>query len=353
MFFLRKRYALLLALAILGFTQLTHPSTAQAYVSSGGYPVIFVHGFAGGDGITCTGPGGLWSNPQAYLANPSGHRGLNGTTIHYTGQTYAVGYYNNDRNCNQISTAYNRCSGYYDGYVGTPDEDIRHIACALAWWLYDNFTVFGNQNVQVVAHSMGGLAIRWAIHGVQVNDHGVFPPSLRVQDVVTMSTPHQGITDSEKQGLNFGCTSQRGLPYCWQVLEMGECSGCADGNFMHDLYAYADNPQASSGTDWTMMGSLAPAFLGVQPCEALDWHAATYMSGGHRLGYNMPIQGTGIYYQYGYCHGDYVNDQNDDYTAPQYFCDWCGRDDNTHFQYTTQAPHSLHNMLFALLYPDW
>jgi hypothetical protein len=97
--------------------------------------------------------------------------------------------------------------------------------------------------------------------------------------------------------------------------------------------------------------------------DPLDWmFQATYMSnsGGlsnnHRIGYDYPIKCNGTTeYANGYGHGDYVQDECDYYDAPYYYCDGCSRGKTSWStsDYTTGAPHSLHEMLFAFVYSNW
>ena len=48
--------------------------------------------------------------------------------------------------------------------------------------------------VDIVGHSMGGLIARVALLGSAQGWEG-FPPKLNVDNVVTLSTPHQGVAN--------------------------------------------------------------------------------------------------------------------------------------------------------------
>lgn len=299
------------------------------------------------------------------FGNGRPHSGLNGDTIYWQGSLTTVGYYDKDYNCDvMISTrthSYtNSCNGYggpgWDpnavlwtsdpgyGYlanndyrVGSSDEPIGHIACELAWYLYNTFS---SVNVVLVTHSMGGVIARHMIEKVGHDSH--FPPSLHISDVVTMSSPHGGLSHAQVTGETQYCVGP-----CYQILEMERSSSYLHP-FMKDLTNNANNPQAAGGTDWTMMGSLSSD-------DPLDWFwQSTYMSNGHRLGYalNIPACTGQPGWKNGYGHGDYMNDMCDQYNAPQYYKDFDSRDSQAYY-YTTAAPHSLHNMLLAFVYYGW
>lgn len=290
--------------------------------------------------------------------NGKTHSGLGGDTIRYDGLIDTIGFYDNDVRCqHQINTRtgpsyYNQCNGYggpiytgnNDSSVGTTNEPIEHVACELAWYLYDRY---GSSNLNIVTHSLGGLIVRFMLYKVGHDSH--FPSILLVGDVVTLSTPHGGAP-------NY----QLGLPiwacgFCYQATELRRDRDGFVSYFMSDITSNADNPQGTGGTDWTMEGSLSND-------DPLDWFwQSTYMSNGHRLGYGHRTNGTydapikcngATLFQNGYGHGSYVNDMCDYYDAPQYYRDFGGRDSQTYY-YTTAAPHSLHNMLLAFLYYGW
>ena len=115
-----------------------------------------------------------------------------------------------------------------------------------------------------------------------------------------------------------------------------------------------DHPEATNGTDWTMIGSLSNN-------DPLDWdYQASYMSNttgksnNHRIGYsNAPSCPGQPGWPGGYGHGDYVNDQCDGGDASYYYCDGCSRDKHDFFAFTNGAPHSLREMLFAFIYSNW
>lgn len=318
-------------------------------------PVVMVHGLqtsSSGGGHDCL--SGNFANPRAYLYNSAGHRGLGSDMIYFGGTVYTVGFYNNDTNCNyQLSTLYNpapACDGFggisnNDYHVGTTDEPLAHVSCEFAWYIYNNFSrPYLYQNVKVVAASMGGLIVRYAIQKVQQHDSH-FPTALYISDVVTFSAPMGGISWAQAAGNGFGCG------FCGQDDDMITASA-----FMADISSH-DHPEATNGTDWTMLGSLTPIN------DPLDWATqATYMSNtpgksnNHRIGYSaVPASCPGQPgFPTGYGHGDYVNDQCDNFDASYYYCDGCSRTKTSGFSFANAAaPHSLHEMLFAFVYANW
>lgn len=113
------------------------------------YPIIFIHSF---DPYHSTSDCSIWDRAKHLLqtaTNPS-----------LTGPMIKPGYYTNDIHCDDgqgdtinLSTAgaYSARSHCYgdestdstqtpDPNVGTNDESIRHIACELAWYIYDTYS---------------------------------------------------------------------------------------------------------------------------------------------------------------------------------------------------------------------
>jgi hypothetical protein len=135
-----------------------------------------------------------------------------------------VAYYTADKNCNTRI-----------GKFGSRGQNLGTIGKALAWDIYNRYTSKG-KSVDVVAHSMGGLIIRAALTGVQKKAKG-YPSKLYVEDVVTLSTPHNGSAKAK---------------YC-AILGFGECTQMKPGSsFLKWLSA---NPVSGPGTDWTLIGA--------------------------------------------------------------------------------------------------
>lgn len=151
------------------------------------------------------------------------------------GQT--LGYYANEKKSDCTDT-------FKDD--ATTNTDIQYVARDLAKYVYKHYTK-QDKPVNIVAHSMGGLVTRVALLGSgQHWDDPNFPDKrLNVPNAVTLSTPHQGVIDTDKHG-----TDQ------WQQMD-------PDSSFMtrldrSDSKLNGDWNCGGSGgctTDWTLVGS--------------------------------------------------------------------------------------------------
>lgn len=329
-------------------------------------PIIFVGGIQNvtGYATNCSGYGGYWTNVLSYLQSNNQavwHPGI-GEPVAQTGNLYTVGYYNNNTQCSAyLSTTYSggqpapNCNGLVteDGQtiannnpaVGTTGEPIEHIACELSWYVYYNFSSYGT-DIKIAAHSMGGLIARYMIQKTGHDSH--FAPYVDVSDVVTFSTPHGGLSYGQTTGEDYYCLG------CYQAIEMEYDSAHVETAFMQAIYSNS-HPNAANGTDWTMIGSLASA-------DQLDWdYQATTMSnsGGlsnnHRIGYSAVPDCAGQPSHTGwYGHGDYLKDPCDGFDASYYYCDACSETQHSGFDFANKdAPHSIHEMLFAFTYAGW
>lgn len=312
------------AMGTLGLATPTARSQAAStsYVSSTAYPILFVHGINASSSINC-GSSSMWGTMISYL---QGYHPYGSQTLHWTGAMKTIGFYTNDTNCstNLTSSAYaSRCTSYfYDASAqGTNNENIRHIACELAWYVYLTFTQYG-QNVQGVGHSMGGLILQWAIHGVQAQIPS-FPPAMLMQDVVTIAAPHDGTVSASTI---VSCNN------CIQAQQM-----VTGSSFINDLINLAPNPQGSGwGTDWTTIGG---QFL---TCDVISSKSSTYMNLGHKSYFTWPC----------YTHGGYLTDTSDASDAHIYWCDGCAIAPAS-WKYWSGAPHSLRHLLYALYVSNW
>ncbi len=159
------------------------------------------------------------------------------------------------------------CDQYFD-YDSDRSTGIILLGAALAVQIFEQYSAHG-KSVDLVGHSMGGLIIKAALTGVQKHYQG-FPPYLYVEDVTTLETPHRG-------------TSEGGNALCAVVPTLGRNQECADmiggSAFMNWLI---DNPQAQTGTDWTIIGAdddlLVPASSSV-PGSMPAAHKVIYTSG--------------------------------------------------------------------------
>ena len=209
-------------------------------------PTLFVHGFGGGD---CEGDWGLLlDNMRA-----SG----------WTGQFYVLKFLTGDSNCNArtgMAMGCMNCTGshqHWFGHSGTTHSNntsIRHLSWHLANYIATNFTAKGLA-VDVVAHSMGGVMIRYALAKQGIDSF----PRLKVEDVVTLGSPHSGASFAALTGTTQGAEMEPGSSLtAW-------------------LKASAKNPQGAGGTDWTVIGSHADLIV--------QEDSATAMSVPHRWRY--------------------------------------------------------------------
>jgi triacylglycerol esterase/lipase EstA (alpha/beta hydrolase family) len=189
--------------------------------------VYFIHGYENGSDANCS----QWNDMESKFRQWG-----------WTGDFVEIAYYHNDVNCNNFvdhhgSHSTHFPSGHFEG-SHTEDARIEHLGYHLAWHIYDHYSSAGHY-VDVVAHSMGGLIIRYAIAQVQRNNPQ-FPPLLRVEDVVTMGTPHGGARFAGLCIIN--CNTQV------QQMKAGS-----------DLLVWLENnawePDGTGGTDWSTFGS--------------------------------------------------------------------------------------------------
>jgi hypothetical protein len=199
---------------------------ADARTNNRSKPVYFIHGYEDDSGANCS----QW-NDMTGKFREWGH----------TGAFERVAYYTGDINCNEWLNHHGSHSTHYaSGHSGsghTVATNIRHLGYHLAWHIYDHHSSSGRY-VDVVAHSMGGLIIRYALVQVQ-RGHPDFPPTLRVEDVVTMGTPHGG---------------GRWNSFCfWCGLQVDQMAMGSD--VLNWLEANAWEPDGYGGTDWSTFGS--------------------------------------------------------------------------------------------------
>jgi Putative serine esterase (DUF676) len=265
-------------------------------------PILFVHGYNNSTGCPSVNEA-MWNNLKNDLVEDG-----------WTGPKREIGFYSCDSTvastdwidgygshsvyyatspCSPVcSTHENGTSGHLSHNRNT---DLRHLAYHLAWFIYQNYSKNG-QSVQLVAHSMGGLIVRWMLYAEQNNStigQSVFPPVLYVQDVYTISTMHNGVVYAF-------------LSSTWQAQQMQRGS-----SFITAINATSSgrDPQATNGTDWTTMGNY-PSDTDLVVSDT----SAVHMDGGHKLLYITPR----------YSHGGSLNDINESWDALTYRCDGCG-----------------------------
>lgn len=312
---------LAIALVVVISISLTPTPVANAWTSpnKATTPIIFVHGYNNSLGCPSVDET-MWNNLKADLVEDG-----------WTGPKRAIGFYSCDKNvaANDWIDTHGSHSVYYATSPCSPvcstheygtsghlshnrNTDLRHLAYHLAWFIYDNYSKFG-QNVQIVAHSMGGLIVRWMLYAEQNNatiGQGVFPPVLYVQDIYTVSTMHNGVFYAF-----LGST--------WEAQQMQSGS-----SFITAINATSSgrNPQATGGTDWTTMGNY-PADSDLVVSDT----SAVHMDGGHKLLYVNPR----------YSHGSSLNDIDENWNAQTLRCDGCGAETPiSSFQTINSMPHN-------------
>jgi triacylglycerol esterase/lipase EstA (alpha/beta hydrolase family) len=280
-------------------------------------PVLVVHGYLFN---TCPG-----TNPNTTFADLT--KQLSATK--YGGKVDPIDYYACDSKGSDIqhsgdANAYFPGGAYGSSLGGavkggnTDNTDLRHIAYQLAWYIYGTYSSKGRA-VSVVAHSMGGLIVRWMLYRIQAHD-SAFPPSLYVQDVVTISTPHDGTDDGSKNAVWCPSSTQ-----CKQMLP--------GSPFLTELHQYGMAPQGTSGTDWTALGDA--------PCDPISkTPAGTTLDVGaaHKVSYYAAKGKAPVCYS----HTSYLTDTGDKVDMPVRTTEPGGA------PVTGLGPHSLRRVVAAL-----
>lgn len=258
-------------------------TTAPPRTTRSTVPVVFLHGFLAN---VC--PGGDASKhvaPLAALLRGEGHTGPSAALAYYACDKGPSIQGSGDPNAYYPSGAWTGSWGTKGG--NTNNTDLRHIAYQLAWYLHDTYTVTGRP-VSVVGYSMGGLLIRWALAEVEAGNP-LFPSRLVVPDVVTISTPHNGVLD------DYGNAS-----WCPSGIQCQQMKPGSD--FLVALRARGLAPQGSGGTDWTVVGGSS--------CDLMTAAQSTDVPGAHRVIYSSdePVC---------YSHTGYLSDTSTALDVPQ------------------------------------
>lgn len=200
-------------------------------------PVVLLHGF----NLNPMDPSAPQSDPSAWLNTKVllAQQGWTGPILTYGYYGCDVGF---DRHVSNHGS--HAGAGHSDQACGVNGHDldtpIQHLAQHFAWAIYDEFGA-NWQCVDTVAHSMGGLVLRYALHGVEEGLPG-FPPELCVEDAITLGSPHYGA----------GLLGE----LCAAFLAYTQCLQMTDyGGFLTELATSASTPSGSAKTDWTTVGS--------------------------------------------------------------------------------------------------
>jgi triacylglycerol esterase/lipase EstA (alpha/beta hydrolase family) len=206
------------------------PTTART--DSRDKVTVFLHGY---NGRNCTSD---WRELMLDLRSAG-----------FTGPFYVVRYLSSDSTCDLsgIPGAHNASlfnfgshSEIYGHQGSTHDNntDIRHLAWHLSHWIRD--AIPDDPPVDVVAHSMGGLMVRFSLAKEGVGSW----PALTIEDVVTLGTPHGGVRFSALIGTVQGGQMQPG------------------SFLMNWLAEHAQNPEGVGGTEWSVFGSGGDLLVG-------------------------------------------------------------------------------------------
>ena len=269
------------ALLLAGTVQHATVTPVAARTDDTAKPTLFLHGY----------DGGRCESDWGFLID---HLRASG----WTGGFYIPKYTSGDSSCNarpNVAMGCMSCFGSHSSWFGhsgtthSSNTSIRHLAWHLANYISANFSTKGLA-VDVVAHSMGGLLIRYALAKQGVDSF----PRLLVEDVITLGTPHNGASFAALTGTTQGA-------------EMEPSS-----TLIAWLKTWGMNPQARGGTDWTNVGSHGD--LIVRP------DTATSMSAPHRWRYTTSPNWI--------LHGDYMKSSAPGSTRrAQYPCvsnpGWC------------------------------
>lgn len=207
---LAKTAVIAASLALAAFA----PSAAAADTQ-----LLLIHGYgSAAEGKDCN--GSTWENALRYYQDAGGRERSSMTTI---------GYYEGDDPAD--------CDVIVGDGAATNERPIQDIARDLASYIDAAYTSQG-QPVDIVAHSMGGLITRVALLGSAQGWAG-FPSKLDVDNVVTLSTPHQGVADPSAHDDRQ-----------WNQMD-------PDAGFMDRLHEAGSGlgDEWASGTDWSLVGS--------------------------------------------------------------------------------------------------
>ena len=282
-----------------------------AYARAATAPVLLVHGY-----LTNACPGAnvttQWAAAESALPG-----------FGYAGPIIPIAYYT----CDTVGTAGADIRGY-NAYapasLQTPDNfgvntPIEDIAFDLAWYIHNHYTL-ANRAVSLVGHSMGGLIIRYMLDRVQAGDPN-FPSVLYVQDVISISSPFDGVAASSIAGV---C----GSPFSYQCQEM--TTGSA---FVTALQA-AGTPQGTYGSDWTAIGG--------SPCDFVPASSALDNAYAHLVDYYTD-------YPSCYNHTSYLFDTSIATDEALAYLD----PGDIYATYTAAGEHSLNQIYRALTSSAW
>ncbi len=212
----RRRRSLLFVviLVLLGSLVVGGSVAAPAGAATGvrNRPVLLVHGYSLTNGTDC----------RDTFDRMIGQMRSEG----FTGPFIRVGYYSGDTGCDVNLRSWGR--------VGN-SSSWKTIAKAFSQYISSTYTSRGTA-VDVVGYSMGGDIARGAVYGSSIRESGFSAP-VRVEDVVTLGSPHQGAA------------------WYSNLCLWGQCASLKPGSSDIRWLNRNGNPQGLGGTDFTVIGS--------------------------------------------------------------------------------------------------
>jgi hypothetical protein len=260
-----RRFASLTVVVLLASIGVGAPA-AGARTDALDKPIYFLHGIQKESKTNCASTWDTmiaafreWSKPTKIVA-------------------HKVEYYWRDHGCDlSINEAGDHAKHYGGAFNAWHREEgghtnnvrIEHLGYHLAWDIYTRYSR-KQQPVDVVAHSMGGLIIRYALMQVALKNKD-FPKFLLVEDVVTMGTPHGG---SKLPPLAY--------------VEDGQMA--RNSTFLKRLETSGYLPMGRGGTDWLTIGSGDDGLVSAASAAgiATDSNGATiskYIGAQHKVMY--------------------------------------------------------------------
>jgi triacylglycerol esterase/lipase EstA (alpha/beta hydrolase family) len=276
------RFLLLMAPAALLSVSWVQPAVAGS--ANADRPVLFVHGYEAW-GCASTNATETFEPTIDFLRQRGWHQDM-----------VTVGYYSCDVAMNDTLEAYGRKDL---APTADRDADLRSLAYHLAWMIWSRYSSRG-VGVDLVAHSMGGLIVRWMLYRMQAHEAD-FPPRLYVRAVVSIAAPHAGAPFAA---------------FCPSI----QCQEMTAGSsFLDELSRNAVAPQGTGGTVWNLVGSSADQ---VVPADS-----STSMGAAHTVVYSLPAYG----------HDDYLLDPATAADAHVTYMD----PGQTAWSSSTGAPHAI------------
>ncbi len=210
-------------------------------------PVLFLHGWAASGASDC---GGAFDGMISKLRAQG-----------FTGPMVKVGFYTGDTNCDLSLRSW---GSFENG------SSWKEVAKAFSKYVYETYTKKG-VTVDVVGYSMGGNIARGAVYGASIAESGFSAP-LKVEDAVTLGTPHEGAA------------------WYTSFCLWGQCSSLKPGATDIEWLKRNGNPQGAGGTDWTVVGSTADEVTPV------DSGLGMLVPAGRKVRYtDVPHTGSGNY----------------------------------------------------------